>query len=344
LLFIPFFWRWGFFKRFPIVSRRFAMLPLVAFALVLALGLNQSDRTARWRLLLMSEREEREWSLQRFNEILPTSVERSLILPALDKRVELVKRVSSRLLKDGGVIGGSWVSCGGAFTMTKRERGPGGPAHEVEPSAVAEGMSVPFQPETSNPEKHLPPTEWRIFVVDLPRINAFVLPSTDVFVYTGLLEVTEDDEDMLAAVLSHEISHVVERHATEALGFLALTSVAFDILRGASWALTLSFPFLNDILGATFTFLDQTLAQKAYSRKLETEADALGMEMMAKAGFDPQGAVRLWEVLNELEQEHLDSGAGGLEGKIGILRTHPTGEQRLEVRIHLYFFVSQQNM
>ena len=53
-------------------------------------------------------------------------------------------------------------------------------------------------------------SSFNIFIVDRPQINAFVLPSTDVFVYTGLLSVA-DDEDLLAAVLAHEISHCVER-------------------------------------------------------------------------------------------------------------------------------------
>lgn len=67
-------------------------------------------------------------------------------------------------------------------------------------------------------------SSWDIFCVDAPRINAFVLPSTEIFLYTGLLSVVGDDEDMLAAVLAHEIAHCTERHVTEAMGFMALVS------------------------------------------------------------------------------------------------------------------------
>ena len=84
----------------------------------------------------------------------------------------------------------------------------------------------------------MPTFTWDIFVIDAPKINAFVLPSTDVFVYTGLLSLVEDDENLLASVLAHELSHVTERHSVESLGALALSGVVFDVLRGASWALT----------------------------------------------------------------------------------------------------------
>lgn len=125
----------------------------------------------------------------------------------------------------------------------------------------------------------MPTFTWDIFVIDAPKINAFVLPSTDVFVYTGLLSLVEDDENLLASVLAHEICHVTERHSVESLGALALSGVVFDVLRGASWALTLSFPIVGDGLAACFNFLDRKVGQRAYSRKLETEADALGLEV-----------------------------------------------------------------
>lgn len=125
----------------------------------------------------------------------------------------------------------------------------------------------------------MPTFTWDIFVIDAPKINAFVLPSTDVFVYTGLLSLVEDDENLLASVLAHELSHVTERHSVESLGALALSGVVFDVLRGASWALTLSFPIVGDALAACFNFLDRKVGQRTYSRKLETEADALGLEV-----------------------------------------------------------------
>ena len=65
LIAVPIAWRWGLFKRFPIASRKLWQIPLLAFCLTVGLGLNQSPKTARWRLLLMTEREEMEWSDKR---------------------------------------------------------------------------------------------------------------------------------------------------------------------------------------------------------------------------------------------------------------------------------------
>lgn len=113
-------------------------------------------------------------------------------------------------------------------------------------------FSPSFLEQTSNPEKLMPVASWDIFVIDEPKINAFVLPSTDIFVYTGLLALVEDDEALLASVIAHEISHVTERHSVESLGFLALSGVAFDVLRGASWALTISFPVVSSLSDSSF--------------------------------------------------------------------------------------------
>lgn len=114
---------------------------------------------------------------------------------------------------------------------------------------------------------------------DLPKANAFVLPSKEIFVHTGLIGLLDSDEELLSAVLAHEISHVTERHAVENMGFLALASVGFDVLRGISWALTLNFPFVTDTLAGIFNYMNDTVAERAYSRKLESEADTLGLEV-----------------------------------------------------------------
>jgi len=73
--------------------------------------------------------------------------------------------------------------------------------------------------------------------------------------------------------------------SVENMGFLALSSVAFDVLRGISWAATLSFPFVNDGLAVMINFMNNTVAERAYSRKLETEADKLGLQVFLAYSF-----------------------------------------------------------
>ncbi|KAK4054242.1 glutamate--ammonia ligase [Microbotryomycetes sp. JL201] len=330
LVLLPLAIRWGWFKRFPRHASRLWQLPLLGMCLVIALGLNQSPKTARWRLLLMSPREELEWSNKRFEEII--AQEENLVLPPSDERTFIVKRVCDRLIQ--ALNDDQALSCVSVVSDGHRENvrvdGVVRKRRSIAPSARTE-MTMPFLPETSNPEKIIPRSSWSIFCVDLPRINAFVLPSTDIFIYTGLLSVTEDDENLLAAVLAHEISHCVERHVVESLGFMALSGVFWDILRGTTFVLTLSFPFLGDALASGFNFLDRQVSQRAYSRKLETEADVLGLELMARAGFDPRGAIALWEILNEVESDVSATGEHGtITDHIAFLRTHPTGERRIE--------------
>lgn len=114
---------------------------------------------------------------------------------------------------------------------------------------------------------------------DLPKANAFVLPTKEIFVYTGLIDLLSSDEDLISAIIAHEVSHVTERHAVENLGFSALSAVAFDVVRGISFAFLMSFPFVNDALAGAITYLDNVVASRAYSRKLESEADELGLQV-----------------------------------------------------------------
>ncbi|GAA5959394.1 hypothetical protein JCM21900_006844 [Sporobolomyces salmonicolor] len=290
----------------------------------------------------MSESEEIEWSNQRFEELMTT--EALLLLPPSDPRVPVVKTVCDRLVQ--ALNDDSSISFAEAAKIERIRQKQSG-LRRVMPSATTEGLSMPFRPETSNPEKVLAKEGWQIYVVNAPVINAFVLASREIFVYTGLLEVVEGDDDLLAAVLAHEIAHVTERHIVESLGFLALrqtsfrSGVVFDVLRGASWALTVSFPIVGDVLSSGFTFLDRHIGQRAYSRALEIEADWLGLDLMAKAGFEPGGAIRLWEILNEAEIDVEQTGQHRIHERDGeptttvwdhvaLLRTHPTGQERIE--------------
>ncbi|GAA5938598.1 hypothetical protein JCM1841_003044 [Sporobolomyces salmonicolor] len=305
------------------------------------------------------EDEQVEAAIDEFEELMTT--EALLLLPPSDPRVPVVKTVCDRLVQ--ALNDDSSISFAEAAKIERIRQKQSG-LRRVIPSATTEGLSMPFRPETSNPEKVLAKEGWQIYVVNAPVINAFVLASREIFVYTGLLEVVEGDDDLLAAVLAHEIAHVTERHIVESLGFLALrqvtkcslshlefehslirtsfrSGVVFDVLRGASWALTVSFPIVGDVLSSGFTFLDRHIGQRAYSRALEIEADWLGLDLMAKAGFEPGAAIRLWEILNEAEIDVEQTGQHRIHERDGeptttvwdhvaLLRTHPTGQERIE--------------
>ena len=77
-------------------------------------------------------------------------------------------------------------------------------------------------------------------------------------------------------------------------------SAAFDLLRGAALALVgFSFPLQNDLIAGALNFLDETVSGNAYNRKLEAEADAVGLEFMARAGYNPERAPVFWEIMDE---------------------------------------------
>jgi predicted Zn-dependent protease len=120
------------------------------------------------------------------------------------------------------------------------------------------------------------------------------------------------------------------------MGFLALSSVIFDVLRGISFAVTISFPFVTDALGSLFNMMNDVVAERAYSRKLESEADTLGLLLMAQAGYNPESALELWGLLNMMESEAKDEHSIVAERALPFLRTHPQGEARLEnIRQHM---------
>lgn len=309
-------------------------IPIFALCIVFALGLDQSPRTERWRLLLMSESEELTWSRRKFDECLQQ--DGPLLLTSDDPRVTRVARVTSRLItalecqEQHMVHGASWpprVQRGelGRVIAEREKAGKG-----YQPSAVAKSGFMPFRPESGNPLKVLEDGDWNLYVVDLPTINAFALPSKDIFVYSGLVDLLDDDT-LLSAVLAHEIAHVTQRHAVENLGFLNIAAVAFDVLRGISFALTISFPLITDSAGMFINWLNDFVAERAYSRKLEMEADEVGLEFMASAGYDPRAAFDLWDLMAAVEADSAAHGSPvSVADQFSLLQTHPPSHVRQE--------------
>ncbi|GAB1525538.1 hypothetical protein RhiTH_008701 [Rhizoctonia solani] len=301
----------------------------------------------------MSKREEMEWARARFTECLLDDGPH--LLREGDPRVEQVRRVAERLFTviEDGVFDADHVVSSPGWPPRSEEpqlaqlQTPGGPwstgrrVHVTPasfgkmqaqllypPSATAESTFMPFRPETSNPTKVIDDQSWKLYVVDLPKINAFALPTREIFVYTGLVDLLEDDT-LLSGVLSHEIAHVTQRHAVENAGFLNIAAIFFDTLRGISFALTVSFPFLTDGIGTILNLMNNYVADRAYSRKLESEADAVGLEFMARAGYDPRYALDLWEVMAAVEEDAAAAGqAVSVSDTFPFLRTHPSSLQR----------------
>ncbi|KOS20131.1 Mitochondrial metalloendopeptidase OMA1 [Escovopsis weberi] len=163
--------------------------------------------------------------------------------------------------------------------------------------------------------------DWEVRVIaDNRTANAFVIPGGKVFVHSGILNVCRS-EDALAAVLGHEIAHNTASHAAERLsaawvGNLTVGSLFF--LAGALPGLAL-FGLWNFIGGF---YLQDFLFYLPMGRKQESEADYIGLMMMAEACYDPRQAVGFWQRMETIQR------SGGQEVP-EMLSTHPSNENRI---------------
>ncbi|KAF2859476.1 hypothetical protein K470DRAFT_258815 [Piedraia hortae CBS 480.64] len=153
-------------------------------------------------------------------------------------------------------------------------------------------------------------SNWTVTVINDPNVmNAMVVAGGQVFVFRGILNVA-NDEDTLAAVLGHEIAHNVARHTAERLSKSAILlpmAIVGSLLFG-----------LDPGIGQWATNLVFTLPG---SRQQESEADYIGLMIMAKACYDPHAALRLWQRFEKAEQRAAPP---------QFMSTHPSNHNRLE--------------
>lgn len=158
--------------------------------------------------------------------------------------------------------------------------------------------------------------KWEVVVFDDEQVNAFALPGGKIGVYTGLLGVAEN-QHQLAAVIGHEVGHVIAEHGNERMSQSTLinmgTQAAGQVL--AANEVPQSGPIMAAIgLGM------QVGVQLPFSRTHESEADEIGLQLMAKSGFDPRQSVNLWQ--------NMEAASGG-NSPMEFLSTHPAPQTRI---------------
>jgi predicted Zn-dependent protease len=154
--------------------------------------------------------------------------------------------------------------------------------------------------------------DWQINVQTSKDLNAYCMPGGKIMVYTGLIEKLELTDAELAAVIGHEIAHALREHSRERISRAYAQQL---VLAGAAVAAGVggrTLDLANQV--ATVTF------QLPHSREQEAEADRMGLELMARAGYDPNAAVSVWQKMGK------ESSGGPPE----FLSTHPSGESRIE--------------
>ncbi len=158
--------------------------------------------------------------------------------------------------------------------------------------------------------------QWDVRVFDSPEVNAFVMPGNRVGVYTGLLNLVEND-DQLAAVLGHEVAHSIYRHANQRASRAAITSGAAQF-GGAVIAGSTDGAISADQVSALGSVAGNLGVVLPYSRSAELEADLAGVDYMHAAGFDADQAARLWVVMQEANPNRTAA----------FLSTHPDPQVR----------------
>jgi predicted Zn-dependent protease len=166
----------------------------------------------------------------------------------------------------------------------------------------------------------LPNAKWEFVLFDEPKVmNAFCLPGGKVGVYSGILRITQD-ETGLATVIGHEVSHAVAHHGAERMSQALLVQLGGQLLATA----TQTQPQLTAQLWAQAYGVGTEVAYMLpHSRQQELEADHLGLLYMARAGYDPRGALAFWERF----KAYNDKQAGQTPV---FLRTHPLDKERIK--------------
>ncbi len=157
--------------------------------------------------------------------------------------------------------------------------------------------------------------QWEFNLVNDPQVNAWCMPGGKVVVYTGLLPITQN-EAALAVVLGHEITHAVAHHGNERVSQVAIAQgleVAGNIFTSKNSKANAIF---NNVFGPTA----QVGVLLPNSRKQEYEADHLGLNFCAMAGYNPREAVPFWQRMSK---------AGGANKPPEFLATHPSDENRI---------------
>ncbi|WAC48475.1 M48 family metallopeptidase [Asticcacaulis sp. SL142] len=154
---------------------------------------------------------------------------------------------------------------------------------------------------------------WEYVVFDNPQPNAFVIPGNKVGVNSGLFKVVKND-DQLAAVLGHETGHNIAQHAAERYSQQVATSVGIQVAAGATSGRTQQVISSYGGIGAQLGVI------LPFSRQHELEADKIGVDLMAKAGYKPSESIALWR--NMAAQR-----TGGAQPQ--FLSTHPSDDTRI---------------
>jgi predicted Zn-dependent protease len=151
--------------------------------------------------------------------------------------------------------------------------------------------------------------KWEVILIGSKQINAFCMPGGKIAFYTGILDTLKLTDDEVAMVMGHEIAHALREHARERMAKSQLTQLGANLL--------------GELVGggryAGAFQLGGNLMSLKFSRDDESEADVVGLDLAARAGFDPRAGITLWQKMT----------AANNRAPLEFLSTHPAGNNRI---------------
>lgn len=203
------------------------------------------------------------------------------------------------------------MSAQGYEDMKKQAAQKGGLDQNAEYVRRLAEISRRLIPATAVFRKDAPGWKWEYHVFTSPDLNAFCMPGGKMAIYSGLIEKLKLTDGEIAAVMGHEIAHALREHGRERLSEEMLKQGGLQILVATGkldpkWA------------GAAST-VSGLLLTLPHGRTQESEADHIGVELMARAGYDPREALTLWKKMGSASQG----------GTPEFLSTHPSSDRRL---------------
>ncbi len=153
--------------------------------------------------------------------------------------------------------------------------------------------------------------KWEVNILNSNQINAFCMPGGKIAFYTGILEQLKLTDDEVAMIMGHEVAHALREHARERMGKNAATNIGINLgaqLLGLGSA------------SSQLASLGGQLLSLKFGREDESEADLVGMELAARAGYNPRAGVSLWQKM----------GAASKGAPPQFLSTHPSGPSRIK--------------
>jgi predicted Zn-dependent protease len=170
-----------------------------------------------------------------------------------------------------------------------------------------------IQPQTGIFRADAPGWAWETNIIDSNELNAFVMPGGKIMVFSGLINQLNLTDDEIAIVLGHEIAHAVREHSREqvsqslaAQAAISISAAAFGLSDGSA-----------NLAGIGY----QALLATRFSRTHESEADRVGLELTARAGYDPRAGITMWEKM-------INASKGGRPPE--FLSTHPAEANRIQ--------------